>query len=299
MKFMYEYCTRYFDTRHLLIAVNPDRILMYEALLFFQRLAAPTIDEYAFAGGAPAVGATLDLHAAPERFRRTYAGRGPRHDLHHYFTRLALPQLSFPDRPYFTTNDPVMTPALLDHFFNRRVPVFAQLNERQRLLLRGVYPGEAYAEVLPLSAAMPARQPLRRHLRHSIRCPGWLSLGDVRLPLNLVEISHGGARVELGLQDLPLQAVGPLTVLLGEGLRSQVCARVVRRAGPGAWGLAVESVDEAWAGCVDALERGQTYRELRPDPSWASAATGAPAAQAEGPTPSGGEGARPSLAPST
>jgi len=266
MKFMYEYCTRYFDTRHLLIAVNPDRILLYEALLFFQRLDAPTIEQYAFAGGAPAVGATLDLHAAPERFRRTYAGRGPRRDLHHYFTRLALPELAFPARPYFTTNDPVMTPALLDHFFNHRVPVFAQLNDRQRRLLRGVYPGPAYAEVLPPVAAKPARQPLRRHLRHSIRCPGWLMLGDKRLPLNLVEISRGGARVEVGAQLLPLDAAGPLTVLLGEGLRSQVQARVVRRAGPGAWGLAVEHIDEAWAGCVQALERGLTYRELGPDP---------------------------------
>jgi hypothetical protein len=28
MKFMYEYSTRFFDTRHLVIAVNPNRIEM-------------------------------------------------------------------------------------------------------------------------------------------------------------------------------------------------------------------------------------------------------------------------------
>jgi GNAT superfamily N-acetyltransferase len=38
MKFMYQYCTTFFDTRHLVIAVNPNRIEMYESLLFFQRL---------------------------------------------------------------------------------------------------------------------------------------------------------------------------------------------------------------------------------------------------------------------
>ncbi len=35
MKFMYDYCTTFFDTRHLVIAVNPNRIEMYESLLFF------------------------------------------------------------------------------------------------------------------------------------------------------------------------------------------------------------------------------------------------------------------------
>ena len=36
MKFMYEYCTTFFDTRHLVIAVNPSHIEMYESLLFFR-----------------------------------------------------------------------------------------------------------------------------------------------------------------------------------------------------------------------------------------------------------------------
>ena len=58
MKFMYEYCKKYFDTRHLVIAVNPDRIELYESLLFFRRLPKSEVDSYDFANGAPAVGAT-------------------------------------------------------------------------------------------------------------------------------------------------------------------------------------------------------------------------------------------------
>ena len=72
MKFMYDYCTTFFDTRHLLIAVNPNRIEMYESLLFFQRLKENTVDNYDFANGAPAVGASLDLYKAPEVFDKTY-----------------------------------------------------------------------------------------------------------------------------------------------------------------------------------------------------------------------------------
>ena len=67
MKFMYEYCTEFFDTRHLVIAVNPNKIALYEALLMFKRLEAAHVDRYDFANGAPAVGAALDLHGVAER----------------------------------------------------------------------------------------------------------------------------------------------------------------------------------------------------------------------------------------
>ena len=67
MKFMYEYCREYFDTRHIVIAVNPNKIEMYESLLFFERLQARVVDNYDFANGAPAVGATLDLIEAQAR----------------------------------------------------------------------------------------------------------------------------------------------------------------------------------------------------------------------------------------
>ncbi len=67
MKFMYEYCTTFFDTRHLVIAVHPTRIEMYESLLFFKRLTENKVDNYDFANGAPAVGASLDLQHAPRR----------------------------------------------------------------------------------------------------------------------------------------------------------------------------------------------------------------------------------------
>ncbi|MCK7493536.1 MAG: hypothetical protein MZW92_21015 [Comamonadaceae bacterium] len=85
MKFMYEYCTRYFDTRHLVIAVNPNKIELYESLLFFQRLQAAEVDHYDFANGAPAVGAALDLRAIPQLLLDGYGGRPRRKNLHRYF----------------------------------------------------------------------------------------------------------------------------------------------------------------------------------------------------------------------
>ena len=176
MKFMYEYCTQYFDTRHLVIAVNPKHIEMYESLLFFQRLQAQVVDNYDFANGAPAIGATLDLWEAPSLYQEAYAGRRPDRNLHHYFTQVVLPNIKMPDRPYFTTNDPVMSPALLDHFFNERTQVFAQLLPRQQRLLHAIYPEECYRGVLPrVPNEAPGSLPLRRYRRHSLKCPAHLT----------------------------------------------------------------------------------------------------------------------------
>jgi hypothetical protein len=157
MKFMYAYCRDYFDTRHLVIAVNPNKIELYESLLHFERLQAQAVDNYDFANGAPAVGATLDLQLAPERFRQAYGHKQPRRNLHRYFVETRLPNIRLPQRRFFTTNDPVLTPAMMDHFFNRRTQVFASLNDRQRLLLRSIYDRPAYRAVLPAPGCVSPR----------------------------------------------------------------------------------------------------------------------------------------------
>ena len=170
MKFMYEYAVHYFDTRHLVIAVNPNKIELYESLLFFERLLAEEIDRYDFANGAPAVGATLDIHLAQQHFRRVYAHKGSRRNLHQYFTETKLSNILLPVRPYHTTNDPVLTPILLDHFFNQRTRVFEQLDDRRRLLLRSIYDQVEYDTVLP-TVVSPASVEMRQHPRYSVRCP--------------------------------------------------------------------------------------------------------------------------------
>lgn len=265
MKFMYEYCTSFFDTRHLVIAVNPAMADLYEAVLLFRRLPGGQVPHYGFANGAPAVGATLDLKFAPDRFEHVYAGRDEPHDLHRYFVNAWLPQLQLPARPIFTTNDPVMTPALLDHFFNHHCRVFDRLDERQRVLLHAIYPDERYAEVLPpLAPGSLQREPPRGHPRHSIKCPAQLRLDGQVLPAMVVEMSASGAHV-LADRPLPAGAIGLLSVHLGRGLHSRVRVAVVRRtpAEDGHWyGLRVDAPDAAWLACVDRLEHSHTHRDL-------------------------------------
>jgi len=269
MKFMYEYCREYFDTRHIVIAVNPNKIEMYESLLFFERLQARVVDNYDFANGAPAVGATLDLLHAPEVFRQAYAHKRPRKNLFRYFVETRLANIRAPNRRFFTTNDPVLTPAMMDHFFNRRTQVFATLNDRQRLLLRSIYDRAEYRAVLPApSQGADELVTLRQHQRFSIRCPARLSVRsyDTRLsfPLQVIELSLHGFQAECALP-LPEGTRGWVEVDLGENETALAEATAVRRheiGGQVFYGFAVPAPDAAWQRCVVALQTGSTHFDL-------------------------------------
>ena len=269
MKFMYEYCRRYFDTRHIVIAVNPNKIELYESLLFFERLAAAEVPHYDFANGAPAVGACLDLQQAQERFRSTYAGRGLRKDLYSYFVDNRMPNIRWPERPYFTTNDPVLTPALMDHFFNRRTSVFRQLDDRKRLLLRSIYDDPAYAAVLPAVQGDGGRIPLRQHRRFSIRCPAELRVGSygssLVYPMSVIEVSASGFQAECPVP-LPEGTMGDVVIEVGHRDTAQVRAVAVRRHQAGAsvyYGFRLQHADAVWHRCVAALQAGCTHADLQ------------------------------------
>lgn len=261
MKFMYEYCTAYFDTRHLVIAVNPEKIELYESLLFFDRLQQQVVDQYDFANGAPAVGATLDLPVAKDLFRRVYGRRRERKNLYRYFVELKLPNIHLPKRRYFTTNDPVLTPTILDYFFNQKSQVFQDLDDRRKALLWSIYDQPEFRAVLPmLSGSETGRHPMRRHQRFSLRCPAELQLtvdGQPRvLVLTVIEISLSGFQAQCSLK-IPLGAKGSAQVELGAQDHSRLDVTVMRHhqsAGADYYGFKLADADDTWRRAVSVLE---------------------------------------------
>lgn len=269
MKFMYEYCTKYFDTRHLVIAVNPDKIELYESLLFFDRLQQNVVDKYDFANGAPAVGAALDLPVAKDVFRRIYGKCKPRKNLHDYFVTLRLPNIKLPKRRYFTTNDPVLTPAILDHFFNRCSKVFDELDDRRKALLWSIYDQPEFRAVLPmLSGSAAGFHLMRRHQRFSLRCPAELRLqvdGSTRsVVMTVIEISLSGFQAQSNL-DIPIGAEGTVRVELGSHDMATLVVRVMRRHQTEVgdfFGFRLNEPDDVWRRAVSALETEHVAGDL-------------------------------------
>jgi len=259
LKFMYGYCTRYFDTRHLVIAVNPAHIEMYESVLFFRRLTQTVVDRYDFVNGAPAVGATLDLHEAPALFEAAYGHKPGRRNLHKFFVHTELPEIKYPSRPWHISNDPVLTPALLDHFFSRRTQGFAMLDERRLRLLHALYQEPVWTAVLPPLPPGDQHNGLRSEPRYTMKCPAVLTLlgqSESALRVTLVEISRHGCLTRT-LRPMLVGSLVTMEAELGVGVVSRVVAEVVRvaRSDSGQfYGLRIDQPDAAWSRCVDWLE---------------------------------------------
>ena len=266
MKFMYEYCTTFFDTRHLVIAVNPYHIEMYESLLFFKRLTANPVESYDFVNGAPAVGAWLDLKFAPEIMKKHYASKPPQRNLYAYFTQVKLPNIKLPERRYYTTNDPVLTPELLDHFFNKRTHGFANLGEREKVLLHTIYDVVEYIPVLPPLTIRSLEVNVRRHERYSMKCPGQLTLeilndGQESIDIDVIEVSLEGFQAR-ALKPIPMQVSLKATVWLGKTEISHLQVEAVRDIGKGFYGFHLGQADSIWRTFVDAIYSGTTHRDL-------------------------------------
>lgn len=269
MKFMYEYCTTFFDTRHLVIAVNPNRIELYESLLFFKRLTANVVEEYDFANGAPAVGAWLDLRHAPAVFEQVYGGKPAQKNLFSYFTQIRLPNIQLPTRRYFTTNDPVLTPELLDHFFNVRTDGFAKLDDHKKGLLLSIYDLPEYESVLPtLPGHLGTAAQKRQYRRYSFKCPGYLTVTGggqkVRYTMQVVEVSKYGFQAKAS-NTIPMNIWSDATVKLGVHDISTVKAMAVRdhvNGLEGHYGFNLGEPDLVWNKFVSALTAGKTHGDL-------------------------------------
>ncbi|WP_394791861.1 GNAT family N-acetyltransferase [Rhodoferax sp.] len=269
MKFMYQYSTTFFDTAHLVIAVNPDRIEMYESLLFFKRLKSHTVEKYDFANGAPAIGASLNLAEATKIFKKVYSGKKIEKNLYSYFIKARLKNIILPTRRYFTTNDPVMTADMLDYFFNQRTQVFQNLTEREKVLLDSIYDLPEYKAVLPkVAMADAASRILRQHQRYSLKCRGQLTLdqrdGHQQIELQLVELSDDGFQAH-AKTEVPLNIWAGAQIQLGSTEASSLQVMAVRgelHEGYHYYGFKLAEPDLAWRKFVNALKSGTTAKDL-------------------------------------
>jgi hypothetical protein len=269
LKFMYEYATLQFDTRHLVIAVNPRHIGFYEAILCFRRLNQRTVSHYDFVNGAPAVGAHLDLDYALAAFRRRYEGQPPEKNLYRYFTVVKVPNIQLPHKRFYTTTDPVMVPALIDHFFNQRTQAFANLRLRELMLLHSIYDLPEFKSVLPPVPDDAPRSEMRRrtHRRFSVVCPGEFSCRQFGIrrtfALTVFECSLTGFRAR-STTKLPVGAVGTVILQLGESDWSVMAVTVLRLGSQDRHIalLRIDYADLAWRKFVNALGKARTHDEL-------------------------------------
>ena len=165
------------------------------------------------------------------------------------------------------TNDPVMTPELLDYFFNQRTKVFVSLDERDKTLLHSIYDLPEYRPILPIGFSDSVRsQLMRQHKRYSFKCSGIFSIqvkGQSEThELMVVECSEYGF---LARSKTPLatQVWGDAIIQLGKSEQSRFRAQAVgAKKEAGFYGFTLVEPDLAWRKFVSALQSGQTHEDM-------------------------------------
>ncbi len=193
IKFLFDYGINFFGSNYMAIAVNPAWIEFYEAVFKFQRLSAKTVDNYSFVKGAPAVGAYISLDNIAETLKKVYKNAPPEKNLFEYLFNLKLANLEFPDRKFTRISDPILTPELIDHFFNQRTQTFATMSEREIFTLHQLYQNENFRKVLPPQPKISNLFQLRDGMRIEVNLSGRLLIpGHPSIPIVVTDLSKNG-----------------------------------------------------------------------------------------------------------
>lgn len=256
-KYMLHYSMYYFGLDRFIIVVNPNRISLYESILSFERLRPDIVETYAFANNAPGVCATLDLITLDHTFRKIYGAKPERKNIHRFFfgeySLNEKRQFRFPERPYFTAVDPVMSPDIMDYFFNQCTDYFCNLDERKIRILRSIYHEQGYDAVWP-KAPSPEWRNQRSHRRFDVVCLASLpSQPNILTALHILDASRNGMRLR---SDLPLQGSKPPVFKIAVGRHKDARIQADLRWQKGATvGLQIVDADSDWEDFIDYMEK--------------------------------------------
>lgn len=265
LKFMHEYCVRCFGADSLIISVNPAWIDFYEALLGFARVKKEKVEHYDFVNGAPAVGGILDLRHAPSWYANQYGGKSPSKNLYDYFVTLKIDTFEFPNRNFAKISDPVMTPQLLDHFFNQKTQVFSEMSDFEKHIVHQLYDSRDYKQYLPPITQSKIMGQIRRSKRFEVECPGRIIMKDyemspIAMTLKNVATDSFGAVVDRGLRQNQTYTI---QVAMGQFEVFNLKARPIRKGEGGYYGFKIIDEPAEWKEFISKLNSELIDPQLR------------------------------------
>lgn len=252
----------------LISMVNPRRPGVFEDLMQFSR--RKYLDDM---GNTKSVLVSSPVALCGVRCQTAYRGAPSHKDLHAYLFGDRIANNSTPPTRYRVTSPCVMTPALLDYFFNQRTNLLSRLPDKTLSLLSRLYPSDAYNGIFPRGVG-DSGMLLRRSPRHDVSMCATLTVADgnenLYFPVNVVEVSSAGflARCQTLL---PVKCHGSVEVFLGPSDRSTglfVLAmnseepKEVTDYASYTYGFRLLQPDTAWVKMIAALSSASTAQEL-------------------------------------
>jgi hypothetical protein len=254
-KYLFEYTKKYFGTQFFAITVDPKWWQFYEAIALFKPLEGGIAKPYSMVKETMAVAGTMNLQDFAVESARIYGRMRPTRNVHDFIFKRTISNFEFPDRSYAKISDPVLTPDLLDYFFNQKTQTLAQLSEADLFSLHQLYQEPAFKQVLPSLKSHQRHWKSRAQPRFEVRSTAYLkSATGTQIPVTLSDVAQNGICLVIG-RPLREHEVYELSAELGAG---QVAILKVRKK----WssendklvGLQVVESSEIWSRYIRYLE---------------------------------------------
>lgn len=187
-KYFWEYLSQYMNLDGVVITVNPSMTDFYECFLDFKRLPKAEISHYEFANGHPGVGMYLNIKTVEDQMKKLYNHKPIDKNLYHYFFKLKFSNFQLPDRRFYKSADPVMSPEMLEYFFIKKEDVFKNLTENERLELASMYPFEAYKSIFN-------DEGLRKDVRYHVNIRAQSGFQRENWDLTILDVGLRGIKV--------------------------------------------------------------------------------------------------------
>jgi hypothetical protein len=157
-KFMYEFCSRYAQIDIIFISTLEIVKEFYQAVLLFESIGKAKPLRNNFVKNVVAYGQFLDLRTAPERYYKTYHNKNKGRDLHKYMALDNCRHFQFPQKVIGQCTFPVMTPDLLEYFFQEKLPIFSEMISLEKCHVSNCYKNDVYSKMLKLDQSKKIRK---------------------------------------------------------------------------------------------------------------------------------------------
>ena len=252
MKFTVDYAINYFGIDYIVMIVHPRWFEFYKSVMFFVPFTKNKMS-YAFVKGAPGRGGYLNLRHFRSMVELTYDLKLAPKNLAAYLFETSFSNFHFPKRNNAYIADPVMTPGLLDYFFNQKTSCFQNLSEQESRSLHALYNDELYQSVLPAIAKTEASSDGREKKRFEVSCDAKLiPPGASEIPVANKSVSLSGITA---LMHRKIRFTEEYVMLIDIGRHdpAELLVVPVWMGEDGSCGFAIAQSPPAWTQFIDAI----------------------------------------------
>jgi len=266
MRFMCEYTHKYLHADCMVIATHPRMKAFYAGILGFKPVDKK-VYTYEFVQGAKAYTQYANFESISNWQEKVYKGKKPQKNYYTYSQFDFSKNFVFPERTYYKAFDAIMSPAVLDYFFNDKSDVFSDLSLHERKKIKDLYFFKYFNAIIDKAEKTFER----KYPRFPTSCPATISsVKELSLNTLSIEPSHSGTVTQVGERGIGIHSDKKLTldkplyfdIQLGPEIKAKIKARPIWTDHNGQYGceLIYNKSAKVWSGFISYLENN--YCEL-------------------------------------